>query len=200
MNFIIVFILLVNVISIALTYFALGKRTQKQKLIFIAIGLAVNYMLVSLVYGLSGIGNANKNLIDAVKDYLVLTFVPVNSIVVLPVLARTWRNYTDKKIDENKVKERCIMLVIVLVIGLIVEFFYFRNIQGGILEIIKQKQENKPAISNSVTLQNETNEEVGENVLVNNTVTQNREETNNQITNYEKVNNVVSNNIVVNQE
>ena len=66
--FIILFILLINVINIFAIYKLLGKDIKnKEKIIFIAVGVAIMYMLVSVVYWLSSIG-MDKNAEDAGRD------------------------------------------------------------------------------------------------------------------------------------
>ena len=68
--FIILFILLINVINIFAIYKLLGKDIKnKEKIIFIAVGVAIMYMLVSVVYWLSSIG-MDKNAADGLAAYL----------------------------------------------------------------------------------------------------------------------------------
>ena len=90
--FIYIFILILNVVSIVLTYHFLGKdMDKKSKGIFIVIGIAFIYLLVSLVYWL---GTMNIDLGvdgDTGKDLITFTFVPVNSIIIMPFLANSYK-------------------------------------------------------------------------------------------------------------
>lgn len=88
--FIILFILLINVINIFAIYKLLGKDIKnKEKIIFIAVGVAIMYMLVSVVYWLSSIG-MDKNAADAGRDFITFTFVPVNGLCVLTFLSSSY--------------------------------------------------------------------------------------------------------------
>lgn len=139
--FIYIFILILNVVSILLTYHFLGKdMDKKSKGIFIVIGIAFIYLLVSLVYWL---GTMNIDLGvdgDTGKDLITFTFVPVNSIIIMPFLANSYKYWKEGKLKTIPFRNRCILLGVILVIVLLIEFFYFKDIQSGILSIISSRQ------------------------------------------------------------
>ncbi len=138
--FIYLCILVLNVLAIFLTYRFLGENTEKKdKLIFIVVGVAVMYMLVTLVYWLS---TKNINLgegASTAKNLITFAFVPVNVIAVLPFLARSYYYSKMGKLQKDQLKNRIILLAVILLVVLIIEFFYFKNIQNGILNIISLK-------------------------------------------------------------
>lgn len=139
--FIYICILLLNLVAVLLTYHCLGKDMDKKtKGIFIIIGIAVMYILVTFVYW---IGTKNVSLevdTDAMKNLITFTFVPVNAIIILPFLAKSYRKLKDNKIQSEQLRNRCILIGIILIIVLVVEFFYFKNIQNGILSILNSKK------------------------------------------------------------
>ena len=133
-------ILVLNILAIFLTYKFLGNDTEKkERWIFIIVGFAVMYMLVSIVYWLS-----TKNIdlglaAPTAKNLITFAFVPVNGIVALPFMARTYYYFKTGKLQQDKFKNRMILAIAILFIVLIIEFFYFKNIQTGILNIINAK-------------------------------------------------------------
>ena len=95
------------------------------------------YMTVSLTYWLS-----TKNIDlgvskDVGKNFITFTFVPINSMLVLPFLAGSYKYLKESKLSTQKFRNRVILATVILVIALIVEFFYFKDIQNGILSIIQ---------------------------------------------------------------
>lgn len=137
--FIYMCILVLNLVAIFLTYHFLGKEMEKKsKGIFIIIGIAIIYMLVSFIYWIStkdielGISESfGKNLIT-------FTFVPVNGIVILPMLASSYRYLKEGRLKMDKFRNRAILLAVVLIIILIIEFFYFKDIQSGIMQMLQK--------------------------------------------------------------
>ena len=90
MLIIILFILILNIVSILLMYRSLTDRTPKEKLIFIAIGIAIMYMLTSVVYWISTRNVEITEVSDVGKDLIIFLFVPINGIIVLPLFARSF--------------------------------------------------------------------------------------------------------------
>ena len=131
-------ILALNLIAVLLTYHFLGKEMDKKsKGIFIVVGIAIIYALVSFVYWMStkniDLGESGK----AGQNLITFTFVPVNAIIILPFLANAYRLFQEEKLKSIPFRNRCIVLVVVLVILLIFEFFYFKDIQTGILNMLQ---------------------------------------------------------------
>lgn len=172
--FIILFILLLNIVNIVAMYRLLGiDINKKEKIIFIAVGVAIMYMLVSAVYFLSSIGIDSKAA-DAGRDFITFTFVPVNGLCVLTFLSSSYKRYKAGIIKADILRNRCVVLVAILIILLIVEFFYFKNIQNNALEIFNNS-------TNTIQNNTETNVEnanslQGSNIQENSIVENNVEE------------------------
>lgn len=136
--FIYIGILILNIVAILLTYKVLGKdMDKKSKGIFIAVGIAVIYLLVSFVYWL---GTKDIDLgvnSETGKNLITFTFVPVNAIIMMPFLASSYRNWKDGMLKNEPFRNRCILMGFILLIVLIIEFFYFKDIQNGILSILQ---------------------------------------------------------------
>lgn len=139
--FIYICILALNLAVIFMTYKFLGQDMEKkEKVIFIAIGIAIIYVIVSGVYWLSTKSANLGELAEAGKDFIIFTFVPVNAIIALPFFASSYKNMKNGRLKTEKFKNRCILIGTMLVIVLIFEFFYFKDIQAGILSIVQAKK------------------------------------------------------------
>lgn len=138
MNLFIYFcILALNVVAIFMTYKFLGASMEKkEKFIFIVIGMAVMYLTVSVVYWLSTKNLDIGELAEVGKKIITFTFVPVNSIIVLPFIASSYKHFKIGDLKSDNFRNRCILSIIVMILVLTVEFFYFKDIQLGILNIV----------------------------------------------------------------
>ena len=139
--FIYLCILLLNVVAIFMTYKFLGNDFEKkEKSIFIVVGIAIMYMIVSLVYWLStrGINLETNN--EMGKNFIIFTFVPINSMLILPFLASSYKFFKQGRLKKQNFKNRIILLCVIFIIALVLEFFYFKDIQNSILSMIQASQ------------------------------------------------------------
>lgn len=168
---ILLFIIILNIVSIVLMYYNLGNLSKKEKLIFIAAGTAIMYILTSIVYWISTRSIEITEVSETGKDLIIFLFVPINGIIVLPLLARSYNRNKIGSLKSNVLRNRGIVLGIVLVILLIIECSYFKNIQEQVVSLIMEQQQT-----------NEEQESIGTNETVENMIT-NDIETVNQTTN-----------------
>ena len=139
--FIYICILILNIVAVLLIYHFLGKGLDKKtKGIFIIVGIAAIYLLVTFVYWIGTQGMNSELNSDMGKNLITFTFVPVNAIIIMPFLAVSFRDWKDGKLKSRPFRNRCILLGIILLIILIIEFFYFKDIQNGILSILNSRQ------------------------------------------------------------
>lgn len=194
--FIVLFILLINVVNIFAMYKLLGNDIgKKEKVIFIAVGVAVMYMIVSVVYWLSSIG-MNEKAADAGRDFITFTFVPVNGLCVLTFLSSSYKKYKAGHLKANILRNRCVALIVLLIILLIIEFFYFKNIQNNALEMLNNNTVN--TIEENLTQENTQGNNENNNTSVENQLesgmSTNSEQSNTSIENTEEINNITSTN------
>ena len=139
MLFIIFFILILNIVSILLMYRSLNDRTPKEKYIYIAMGIAIMYVLTSIVYWISTRNIEISEVSDLGKDLIIFLFVPINGIIVLPLFARSYCRFKDGGINGTVLRNRGIVFGIILLILLIIECGYFENIQNQVVKMITNK-------------------------------------------------------------
>lgn len=136
-------IVLANIIAISIVYQFIKKLDKKEKIIFIAICVAIIYMLISVTYWISGF-NIDKQIHKQCKDFITYMFVPVDVILFIPYIAHNYMKYKDKKIKKEELFKKVFITAIIAIIVLIGEYFYFKNIQNNIKQISQNtKVENK---------------------------------------------------------
>ena len=178
MVIIILFILILNIVSIVLMYYSLGDLTKKEKLIYIVVGTAIMYMLTSIVYWLSTRDIEITEVSERGKDLITFLFVPINGIIILPLLAKSYNKLKYGNLDKSIFLKRGLLLGIVLIIALIIECMYFKNIQEQVVTMLnqqsnlEQEETNVNAVTNEL-VQNQINaitNEVVENQIQSNIV------------------------------
>ncbi len=127
-------IILLNVISVLVSYQFIKKLPQKEKLIFIAVCLAIHYILVTLVYWISNSMNSVATTENG--QYAVYMLVPINFILTIPFISSSYYKFKKKKLAKNKFLNRCILMSLFEIVILIVEFLTFQYLQSFILQII----------------------------------------------------------------
>lgn len=137
---IVLFILILNIVSIFLMYKCLTGIDKKEKLVFIAAGVAIMYVLTSIIYWISTRSIEITEVSNLGKDLIIFAFVPVNSIIVLPIFAKSFSKYREGRIDNRILRNRGILLGIILIILLVIECIYFKNIQEQVVNLIKDKE------------------------------------------------------------
>ena len=154
---IILFILILNVVSILLMYRCLVNSDRKEKLIFIAAGTALMYILTSIVYWISTRGIEITEVSQTGKDLIIFAFVPINGIIILPLFAKSFTKFKDRKISGTVLRNRGIVLGVVLLILLILECIYFKNIQEQVVNYITEQNrvENEQNEAGSLGQENE---------------------------------------------
>ena len=131
----IAFIVLINLASAFVIFKVLSNIELKNKLILVAIGEIVMYVILFIVYGISSAG-ANETIVNSSRQIILFTLLPINIICIeLPIML-TLKKLQQGDIDDNKFKRRMSIYLIIGLIILILEFNYIRDIQTGISNYI----------------------------------------------------------------
>lgn len=156
MLIILLFVLILNIVAIALTYHSLSDLDKKERAIFVAVGIAIMYMLTSVIYWISTKNVASKDVAETAKNVITFLFVPINAILTLPIIAKSYSKYKIGKLAGDKLRNRIIVLAIPFIIVLIIECSYFADIQNGILEFVKENTKNSNSINSNVVINDTT--------------------------------------------
>lgn len=178
--FLIIAMILANITAVAIVYQFIKKLEQKEKIIFIAIGIAFMYVLISIVYWFSGFG-IDKTIHEASKNFVLYLFVPVNVILFIPYFASQYMKLKVNQIKIAKFVNKLSTMAILLILVLVVEYFYFRNIQ-----------ENINNMQNSIVEETQIQNEINKNII-------NNEIESNEFKNETNKNNVISNEVKTNK-
>ena len=141
MVLILVCIIILNIIALALAYYCLSDLEKKDRIIFIAVCVAVIYMLTSFTYWISTKGVAVKAVSDLGKKLITFLFVPINTIAIVPLLAKSYNKYKTGFLSGDKFRNRCIVLAVFLLIILSIECVYFKNVQNTVITLIEKNQQ-----------------------------------------------------------
>ena len=139
MIIIVLFILILNIVSILLMYRSLDNMTQKEKLIYIAAGTVMMYLLTLIIYWISTRNIEMTDVSRTGKDLIIFLFVPINGILVLPLFAKSYSKFRDNKLSSRVLRNRGVALCLILFIILIIECVYFENIQKQVENMISEK-------------------------------------------------------------
>lgn len=123
-----------NLIAIALIYQFIKKLPKMDKIIFIAACFGIAYALVSITYWISGFG-IDSSINSAAKTFVTYLFVPVDLIILGPFLATKYNLWRQNKIKTREFAERVIKVLIVVIIILVCECFYFKSLQNNIVKV-----------------------------------------------------------------
>lgn len=173
MNIIIMLtIILANAIAIAVLYQFVKKLNKRDKLIFIGSCVAIVYILITIVYWISGFG-IDEKIHEECKSFVTYMFVPVDVILFMPFVAYNYMKYKDKKIKKEELIKKIVIISLVGVVVLIGEYFYFKNIQHNVKQIgINVENTQNTNTENEEQTINNTNIQLNEQINTINTNTQ----------------------------
>ena len=160
MPIILLFILILNIVSIVLMYYSLGDLGKKEKLIYIVVGTAVMYIITSIVYWFSTRGIEVTEVSERGKDLITFLFVPINGIIMLPLLAKSYSKLKYGNLDKNVFLKRGIVLAVILLIVLIIECIYFKNVQQEVVNMLNAQENSMEQQGSTNSVLNETTNEV----------------------------------------
>ena len=194
--FLIIAIVVTNIVAITLIYQILKKQSKKEILIFIAASVTFVYLIISLVYWLSGFGIDNA-VHENSKNFIIYLFVPVNVIIFVPYLAVQYKKLRQsKKIEKYDIEKLSTKVAIVLtafIVGLVGQFFYFKSIQTNIKEISNSNQKITTNTIENTDINTNINANASTETNTNQNTSINTNATNNAV---ENSSNIISNQIV----
>ena len=128
---IIAFIVIMNLASILVIFKALSNIELKNKIILVAIGEIVMYVILYIVYSISSAG-ANELVVNSSRQIILFTLLPINIVCLEFPLMLTLKKLQQGDIDDSQFKKRMTICLIVCIIVLVLEFVYIKDIQAGI--------------------------------------------------------------------
>lgn len=116
-------------------------ETPVIRISYILIGTIFITIVTLILFWISKIGVVypKQEMISEVRKIILLIFVPINGFIVLTQFASMASRVKNGAISKSDLQKSIKILVIILVIMIIVECIYFKNIQYGIIKIINAK-------------------------------------------------------------
>jgi len=137
-GFILLCIGAINIMTLIGVYRCLKDVSPKGKIAFLAIGFGGIYLLVSGIYHLSTLGLDAQVSLEGAKQFITFTFVPVNATISLVFMARNYSKLLAKQTTKEKFQKNCIIVIVILVIAMVLEYFYFRSVNQSMIEMALQ--------------------------------------------------------------
>lgn len=151
MNIFIIFItIIIYAVLIAWTWHNLGEIEKTKKVMLIAIGMLIIYLLTLFIFNISKqeIQYENEEFSTGIKNILVSVFTGVNGIIVLPFTAKIIEQINDGTIEKQSFITKIFIIIVVFIICLFVECGYMKNTQQGILRIREMTNQEQNKIDN----------------------------------------------------
>lgn len=133
--FILICIGAINVMTLVGVYRSLKDVPARGKIAFLAVGFGGIYLLVSGLYYLSTLGLNIQGSLGETQQFITFTFVPVNATISLVFLARNYSRLLAEQTTKEKFQKVCIRVLLILVVAMICEYFYFRSVNQSIIEM-----------------------------------------------------------------
>ena len=134
-------VLAINIIAVTIIYQIIKKLEKKDILVFIAAGVALLYIGLTIIYWISGT-ELDSQYGELWKNLLLFSFVPVNAIILMPYLAVKYRNFKTKKTNKRDFYKSVIIVSAIGIILLIIEIFPLKGIKDNIKKTYDELKEN----------------------------------------------------------
>ena len=138
MPIIIVISLLLYLLAGVILYHNLYAFEKPIKVTFIIIGFIVVWFITMILNTISAssLTVGTKEMIGITKMVAIWLFAPINSIILLPLLANTLGKKKENAITQASYQRRLVLLVMIFIIMLIWENGYSKNFQMGLLKSV----------------------------------------------------------------
>ncbi len=141
MTFIIGITIAIYILLIAWTWNNLGGIEKTKKILVIVIGILITYIITLFLFYLSknGIGYQEIIIEEKIRRVLVAIFTGVNSIIILPYVAKLIGQIYEGKIEQKIFLKRLFMIIVIFLICMFWECGYMHDVQQGILKNLQGK-------------------------------------------------------------
>lgn len=143
MTIILIVIIFIFVISAIWIWNNLGSMEKNKKIGFIAIGFVVMYIITLLIFLTTkgAINYPNAEIENVIRNTLVMIFTGLNSLIILPYLAKLLGKTIESEIEKEEITKKVIIILIVFLVAIFMEASYLKSTQQGILNIYSEVQD-----------------------------------------------------------
>ena len=113
----------------------------KKRITFIIFGIIILGVVTLIFFNISkvGIEYPKKEMVNQVRKLTMLIFIPVNGFLSLPHIATIKEQIGQKSLEEEKIKRKIIIIIIVFIITAIIEINYMKDFQNGIIQMLNNR-------------------------------------------------------------
>ena len=112
--------------------------SEKIKIIILVILGVFIVTIITFRISKIDINYPNDKIYREIKKVTLILFLPINSLITLPQIAKVLGDLRDKNIDREKIKKRIIIIGILIIIAIIFEIGYLKDFQNGIIQLLNK--------------------------------------------------------------
>ncbi|MCI8411384.1 MAG: hypothetical protein HFJ40_02885 [Clostridia bacterium] len=137
MPIIIIIIIAIYIILISWIWQSMRDIDRTKKVVFIAIGIFVVFLITLIIFNISktGINYQNDDSKKVVRNILVSVFTGINSLIIMPYISKLLNKVHENEIEKETFSKRVVIILIVFLICMFFECGYLKDTQEGILKI-----------------------------------------------------------------
>ena len=115
-----------------------GFETIVMRISYILIGTIFITIITLILFQISKIGvpYPKDEMIGEVRKIVLLIFIPINGFIVLTQFSSVVANIKSGIVSKEEMSKKVKRLLIIFAVMIILECFYFRHIQAGLIQII----------------------------------------------------------------
>lgn len=135
MAVILIVIIILLLVLLGWTWSSLGNIENKTKIICMIVGFVSTYIITLIIYKIAqtGIIFENPEVKRIIQNVFVLIFAIVNGYIILPYTFRKIEKIHNEEIEINQARRSIIILSAIILILIIFENLYLKNIIQGVL-------------------------------------------------------------------
>lgn len=135
MAVIIIMIIILLLVLLGWTWSSLGNIENKTKIICVIVGFVSTYIITLIIYKIAQVGIIfeNTEAKKIIQNVFVLIFAIVNGYIILPYTFRKIEKIHNEEIEINQARRSIIILSVIILILIIFENLYLKNIIQGVL-------------------------------------------------------------------
>lgn len=137
-------IILIFAIYIVWTWNSTEQFKQKStKILFIIVGTLFISVLTLILFSFSKIGIEYPKLemMKDVRKIILLVFIPINGFFILPQIANIVNIKMEESETNEQIRRRITKLGITLLVIIIIECMYFKNMQTGLINFYEVRKD-----------------------------------------------------------
>ena len=129
--------IIIYLVLILWTWKSLGNIERPKKIICLAIGLIITYIITYIIFQISkgDLNYPSEEIMKTVQNVLLILFTGINGCVLMPYAAKILDRINEEEIDSKILKKKLIIFAILFVIIFAFEIGYMGSTQEGILQV-----------------------------------------------------------------